>query len=100
VCVFLDHTRHELTVQDLEKERDAVKDELFQLTAKYEVKLMKLVKEVIDTKAERDNAIQQQASSNIKVEQLEELKDAIQHTKSGLRFAAAPEKGKSDDVMI
>jgi len=71
ICVFLDHRKQELRVQELEKERDALKDELLQLAAKYDVKLMKLEKEVIDTKADRDTAIQQQASSNIKVKQLE-----------------------------
>jgi len=39
-------------------------------------------------------------SNEKRVKQLDQLKDAIQHTKSGLRFFAAPEKGKSEDVMI
>jgi len=53
----------------LEKELDALKDELIQLTAKYDAKLKVLEKEVNGTKAERNAAIQ--ASSNIKVKQLE-----------------------------
>jgi len=73
-------------IHELEKERDAIKDELLRLTAEYDVKLKKLEK-IIETNEER-------------VKQLEQLKDAIQLTKSGLRFIAAPELGNSDDVMM
>jgi len=57
VCVFLDHGR---IIQEIEAEQAVVEDEL-----------KKLEKEVICIKAERDTAIQQQASSNIKLKELE-----------------------------
>jgi len=70
-----DHGNPELGVassmQDTRKERDALKAKLLQLTAEYDVELRKRQTEVIDTKAERDTAIQQQAISDNKMKQLE-----------------------------
>jgi len=69
---------------DVRKERDAIKDQLCKLTAEWDmkakqlqVKHKKLEEEMIDTKALRDAAIQQQASSNIKVKQLERENNVI-----------------------
>jgi len=63
---------------NVRKERDAIKDQLSKNTAYWDMKEKRLQvehttleKEVIVTKASRDAAIQQQASSDIKVKQLE-----------------------------
>jgi len=94
ICVFLDNRKQELRVQELEKERDALKDELLQLTAKLKAECDMEVKQLQQEKTELIETKEK------KVNQLEQLKDTIQVTKSGLRFLTAPEQGKSDDVMI
>jgi len=66
---------------DLKKERDAMEDLLSKLRAECNMKVKREKAELIETNEKQ-------------VKQLEELKDAIQHTKSGLRFLTAPEKGK------
>jgi len=73
---------------DARKERDAIKEQLFNLKTKCDTVVTQLQQEkteLIETNKKQ-------------VKQLEELKDAIQPTKSGLEFAT--EKCKSDDVMI
>jgi len=69
--------------------RDAIKDQLSKLKAECDMEVKQLQrekKELIETNKEKAK--------------LEELKDVIQRTKSGLRFPRAPEKGNYLIIIV
>jgi len=70
--------------------RNAITDNLSKLSVESDMRVKRLLQEKADLVETNEKL----------VKQLEELKDAIQHTKSGLRFLTAPEKGNYLIIIV